>query len=177
MLFVPNWKAGLSKLRMIMSKRSKRMIIEGVIQSELGYCLPLFGGCAVSELNLLQTLQNKAARIILNLPSRSNRSQMYDSLGWLTVRQLVAYYSLLTIFRIWCLKQPEYLAYALLRENHNGHIIVKNNNLQLYRSSFMFRGPILWNKMPWVMRKETKMNSFKTSLSSWIQSNIPRFED
>ena len=169
--------AGLSKLRMIMSKRSKRMIIEGVFQSVLSYCLPLFGGCAVSELNLLQTLQNKAARIILNLPSRSNRSQMYDSLGWLTVRQLVAYYSLLTIFRIRCSKQPEYLAYSLLRENHNGHIIVKNNNLQLYRSSFMFRGPILWNKMPLVIRKETKLNSFKTSLSSWIQSNIPRFED
>ena len=128
------------------------------------HCL---GGCTTSELNLLQTLQNKAARIVLNMPSRSNRRQMYDSLGWLTVRQLVAYYSLLTIFRIRCSKQLEYLAYSLLKESHNGHIIVKNINLQLYRGSLMFRGPILWNKMLWLWEK--KLNKLGLSWAKLSQ--------
>ena len=131
--------AGLTKLRMAMSLRSKKMIIQGVFQSVLSYCLPLFGGCSVIELNMLQGLQNKAARIALNFPSRSNRNAIYDTLGWLTVRQLMVYFSLLTIYRIRASKQPEYLAEKLLNENLYGHIIVKNNNLQLYRSSFMFR--------------------------------------
>ena len=169
--------AGLAKLRMVMSRSSKKTIIEGVFLSVLSYCLPLFGGCSVTEMNSLQTLQNKAARIALNQPSRSNRNQMFDTLGWLTVRQLVGYFTVLTIFRIRVSKQPEYLAKSLLNENHNGHIIVKNNGLQLYRSSFMFRGPILWNKLPVHIRKEEKSRSFKTNLSSWIRENIDRFDD
>ena len=169
--------AGGAKLRRVMSFSAKKMVMDGVFTSVLSYCLPLFGGCNTGEIISLQTLQNRAARIVLNLPPQSNRNRMFDSLGWLTVRQLIVYYSLITIHRIRAPGQPEYLAKNLLNENHNGYIIVKNNGLQLYRNSFMFRAPIQWNRLPVGIRKEEKLKSFKINLSNWIQKNIERFDD
>ena len=169
--------SGLSKLRRIMCKSSKSMVIQGTFQSVLCYCLPLFGGCSKTELNSLQTLQNGAARIALNLPSRSNRDEMFDTLYWLTVRQLIAFHTLLTIFRIRTTGQPEYLANILLHENRRGKIIIKNSQLELYRRSFSYRGSVLWNKLPESLRNDDKEETFKKNLSKWIRENISRFDE
>ena len=77
---------------------------------------------------------------MLNLPTRSNREKMFDEIGWLTVRQMVVYHTLLTVHSIRISKQPEYLSKLLLNENHNGNIIVSNVQLGLLRNSFAFRG-------------------------------------
>ena len=100
-----------------MQRDSKITIIEGVFNSLLSYCLPVFGGCSKAELELLQVQQNKAAQIALNCPPRTNRDFMYDKLGWLTIEHLIAYHSLIAVFGIRMSKAPEYLAKQLTREN------------------------------------------------------------
>ena len=168
--------AALSKLRRVMNKSSKLVIVQGMFQSVLCYCLPLFGGCSKLELNSLQVLQNSAVRIALNLPPRAHRNYMYDMVGWLTVKQLVAYHTCLAVYRIRKSQQPEHLATLLLNENYRGNIIVKNVQLELYRSSFIFRGSVLWNNLPGHLRQETNERAFKKNLSKWIKENISRFE-
>ena len=66
---------------------NKKNIIEGIFNSVLCYSLPLFGGSSYSDLKTLQMQKNKAARIALCLPPRSNKSKMNDKLKWLTVLQ------------------------------------------------------------------------------------------
>ena len=79
---------GLEKLKYVMNRFTKKNIVQGVFTSVLCYCLPLFGGCNVSEIKIFQVQQNRAARCVLNLPPRTSRDSMYDKLGWLTVQQL-----------------------------------------------------------------------------------------
>ena len=52
------------------------------------------------RLKIYKTLQNKAARIVTHSPLRAHRKDMYNKLGWLTVKQLVIYHSLLTVYRV-----------------------------------------------------------------------------
>ena len=80
---------------------------------------------------------NKAAQIVLNLPTRSHRNSMYDKLKWLTVNQLEVYDTLLSVYRIRTNEEPEYLASIVC---WRGEIIVKNNKLELVRKRFLFRG-------------------------------------
>ena len=169
--------AGLEKIRYVMGCATKNNLVQGIFNSVLCYCLPLFGGCGQQDLDLLQSQQNKTARLVLNYPPRSNRDYTFDAVKWLTVRQLIAYHTLLTVYRIRTSKRPEYLYRLLSRDNHNGHIIVKNVQLGLYRSSFVFRGAVLWNKLPRSMRHNCKETSFKSVLNKWIRENVHRFED
>ena len=111
---------------------------EGLFNSVLGYCLPLFGGCNVSDIKDIQVLQNKAAQMVTHSPPRAIRNQMFDELQWLTVNQLIRYFTLLAVFRIRLAGEPEYLASSLGRDNRNGNIIIQKTNLTLFRKSFTY---------------------------------------
>ena len=82
--------AGLAHVRHVLPYNLLKIVSEGVFNSVLGYCLPLFGGCDVGEIQDLQVMQNKAAELVTNSPPRSIRNPMYDRLGWLTVNQLIS---------------------------------------------------------------------------------------
>ena len=68
---------GLANLKMIMGFNDKRSIVQGVFDSVLCYCLPLFGGYSNTDLKTLQVMQNMAAQITLSMPPRSHRDHMY----------------------------------------------------------------------------------------------------
>ena len=157
-----------------MGSSTKKNIVEGVFNSVLCYCLPLFGGCNKSEINMLQVQQNRAAQIVLSLPPRTSRDFMFDKLGWLTVQQLIAYHTLITVYRIRKSQEPEHLFSILGRDNSTGHIIMKNKQLGLYRNSFVFRRSLLWNKLPNEVRIETKIAKFKKGLRKWVFNNVAR---
>ena len=88
---------GLLELKFALSFSMRKGVTEGIFNSVLVYCLPLFGGMDVGDLKDLQVMQNKAAQIITHSPPRAHRSTMYDTLQWLTVNQLIFYHSAITL--------------------------------------------------------------------------------
>ena len=167
--------AGLNRLRFIMDHFTRKNIVQGVFNSVLCYCLPVFGGCTTSEVMVLQVQQNQAAQIVLRLPPRTHRDLMYNKLNWMTVNQLIAYHTLITVFRIRLSREPEYLAIALCRDNKQGNIIMENTRLGSYRDSFIFRGSVMWNRLPKDCKVEKKIGKFKRKLKQWVSENILRF--
>ena len=167
--------AGLDHLRFVMGRNNKKTIVEGVFNSTLCYCLPLFGGCNVSEVHALQVQQNRAARIVLNLPPRTNRDHMFAKLGWMTVKQLIVYHILIMVFRIRHAREPEYLVKMLKQDNRLGNIIVENSKLGLFKKSFVPRGSTLWNKLPKDLKIIQKVARFKNELRKWIDENVEKF--
>ena len=111
-----------------------------MFNSVLCYCLPLFGGCNQSEVEVLQVQQNRAAQIVLGFPPRTNRDLMYDRLNWLTVQQLIVYHTLISVYRIRQSREPEHLSARLSRDNMYGPIVKKNVRLELYRKNVVFKG-------------------------------------
>ena len=166
----------MDKLKYLMTNSSKKNIVQGMFNSVLCYCLPLFGGCNQSEVEVLQVQQNRAAQIVLGFPPRTNRDLMYDRLNWLTVQQLIVYHTLISVYRIRQSREPEHLSARLSRDNMHGHIVRKNVRLELYRKSFVFRGSLLWNKLPVDLRIEQKLSKFKKGLRKWVVGNVHRYD-
>ena len=110
----------------------------------LTYRLPAFGDCDRTELDSLQIMRNKAARILTN----THHNDLYEKTGWMTARQLVWYHSAFYTYRIRKNEEPEYLAQIVKSDNRNGKIIVPNSRLSLLLSIFCFRAAFQWNKLP-----------------------------
>ena len=106
--------AGLNKLRYIVPYTMLKTITQGIFNSVLVYCLPLFGGCSKGQLGDLQVLQNKAAHIVTRSPPLTARNNMFDQLDWLTVNQLIAYH---TVFKLRSSREPEYLSDEMCNDN------------------------------------------------------------
>ena len=73
--------AGILKLRYVVPYNNLKVITQGIFNSILIYCLPLYGGCDRADLESLPVLQNKAAQIVTKSPPRSERKPMYDRLN------------------------------------------------------------------------------------------------
>ena len=172
-----NRLVGRGALKYIAPYAVRKVISEGIFNSVLIYCLPLFGGCNKGQLSDLQVLQNKAAQIVTKSPPRSSRNAMFDQLDWLTVNQLIAYHTLLQIFKIRSCREPEYLYDELGTDNRNGHIVVSNCDLSLALNSFTYRGAKLWNNVPPHIRNSQKIGIFKKEIKKYVKQMVPRFSE
>ena len=65
---------GLSNLRNILPYTLRKRITEGMFTSVLVYCLPVFGGCDKEDIEAVQVMQNKAARLVTHAPQRTIRN-------------------------------------------------------------------------------------------------------
>ena len=169
--------AGLSHIKYILPYATRKTVSEGIFNSVLVYCLPLFGGCDNQEIKALQILQNKAARIVSHSHLRTPRHQMYDQMDWLTVKQMVTYHTLLTVYRVRQTREPEYLATILCNDSRTGNIILPNTKLSLARKSFTLRGICNWNCLPVAIRQLENIGTFKKEIKEWVKRNVPRFLD
>ena len=146
---------GLASLKLVVPYPIRNTLTLGLFNSVLVYCLPLFGGCDVSEIKQLQVIQNRAAQIVTHLPPRTSRELLYTRLKWLIVKNLISYHTLLAVYKIRQTGEPEYLAF-LKSDSRTGRIIVANTKLTLAKKSFIWRGSVDWNLLPLELRTSTK---------------------
>ena len=116
----------------------------------------------------LQVMQNQAARIVTNLPIRTSRKEIFSTVNWMTVNQLVFYHSALSTFRIRQSGEPNYLSSIMGRDNRADRIIVPHTNLTLAKKSYCFRAAEQQNSVPDHNRKIRKIGQFKSNLKKWI---------
>lgn len=62
-------------------------VIKTLVLCQLDYCSEIWSCAAVSYINALQIVQNKAARCALRCPYRTNVNWMHGMLSWLKVRE------------------------------------------------------------------------------------------
>ena len=134
--------------------------------SVLVYCLPVFGGCDKFEMEALQVMQNKAARLVTHSQHRTSRKEIFSKVGWMTVNQLVHYHSSLSTFRIKQSQEPEYLSSIMCRSNRADNIIIPNTTLSLAKNSYCYRSSAQWNSLPQHIRNLKKIGYSRMSPSS-----------
>ena len=135
----------------------------------------MFSGCDQHSIESLQVLQNKAARLVTHSPQRTSRKDMFATLQWLTVKQLMFYHSALTTYRVRQSGEPGYLYDILSRDNRQGNIIIPHSNLTLAKKSYCYKGSAEWNELPKSIRSHQQMSKFKSELKKWVFANVQQF--
>ena len=169
--------SGLQKLKNILPIHKMKLVADGMFNSVMTYCLPVFGGCDKADINALQVLQNQAAKLVTKCPPRTRRDFMLNSLKWLSVNQLISYHTLLTSHKIIQSRCPEYLSLIFDKRTRRNQIRLPRTNLELARRSFTLRGLRQWNLLPQSLRSMENTGKFKKLLRQWIFDNIPQFVD
>lgn len=111
----------LRKFLPLLLRAAKETVISALILSRLDYANALYVGIPGYLLKKLQVIQNAAARLLLDMPSRSSVSHHLCSLQWLPVAVRVKFKSLVIAHRALYGQGPTYLQkrfsfYAPLRQ-------------------------------------------------------------
>ena len=157
------------------------MVSNEIVLSKLIYLIQWWGGCSDYLINFLQILQNRAARLVTRLGWFTPVEVLLHQCGWLSVRQMVHYHSLVLLFKIQLQGKPEYFkeqfssdfpyrtrlatGMGIRRGDQNQHDVTK--------TSFVPRTIATWNLLPVHIRSIKSIPQFKQKLKAWIQENLP----
>ena len=94
------------------------MVANGAVMSKLIYMISVWGGAQQYLLNILQVQQLTAARTVCGHHSKYwSKKKLLDKVGWLSVRQLVQFHTILQAHKTITSRKPAAL-YASISTEH-----------------------------------------------------------
>ena len=160
--------------------KSRKMIATGLVMLRLTYRIQVYGQANDYLIQILQTQQNRAARFVANSALGTRTSAVLKQVGWLSVKQLFVYHSLLLVWKIQQSGEPLFLKekfmkrfpYATRQATGNCFSLNDTPKSEFSRKSFVYGSSVLWNSLPSDVRKTEKLLPFKTKLKCWVKENV-----
>ena len=131
--------------------------------SHFNYCSTVWSKASNVLLKKANRLHRRAANLLL--PSETlSTDEKFVELGILPLNKQFMYNILVMMFNTRYDKGPTYLT-KLLNISERGHrYLIPVTRIDLYKSSFSFQGPSLWNSLPLEIRQCRTLASFKAQL-------------
>ena len=166
---------GLKRVCVNASFQSRCMVANGIVMSKLVYLITVWGGAQQYLINALQVQQLAAARAVVGPRCwRWSKAKLLNSIGWLSVRQLVFFHTFLQTHKTLQTGVPKPLYHALLSQypyrtrNASNGLIRQRFTVT---TSFKYRAVQCYNQVPADIRKGS-VCAVKQKLKKWIKSNI-----
>lgn len=171
----------LSKLKKFLDINARKAYYNGYILPLIDYCCIVWGDCKNEGIVRILKLQKRAARLILDADPLSPSAPLFKKLGWMTVENRIKYHKYLLLFKCMRKEAPQYLLqkfqlisvnnpYALRGVTH-GNLIVPKPKTELFKKSFAYSGSVLWNGLPYEMRKVQNTYSFKQIIKQYLRQS------
>ena len=131
-----------------------------MIQPKIDYAISIWGYTSRQNLNKIQRLQNRAARIITGNRDYVNTRgiELVKTLKWMCVSQRRYYFMLLLMFKSIHGLAPDYLCDVInmqrdicqrpMRSQNVNNVYVPYGSLKCFKNTFVNRGSTLWNALP-----------------------------
>ena len=171
----------LAKVSKFSSFKTRKMIANGIVMSKLIYLIQWWGGCSDFLIEFLQVLQNRAARLVTRCGRFTPTAVLLHQCGWLSVRQLVLYHSLVLVYGIKLHDKHEYFkkhfssnfVYQTRLATQHGICRGDQSKHEVTKNSFVVRSSTMWNQLPAEIREVSTVTKFKQKLKPWIKEHFP----
>ena len=175
--------SALKLVEKVATFKTRKMIADGVFMSKLVYLISLWGGCEKYLIRSLQTVQNKAARVVTRLDWDAPTLVLLSQCGWLSVQQLAYHHTVVLVHNILHSGQPKYLhnffnlEYKIKTRLTDQQFLKPSQpdapSHELVTGSFRWRAIQQWNDIPFKIRNLSNPMEFKKHVKKWINENIP----
>ena len=174
--------AGISALRRLKEFADKQTLLSVynvIVRPYFDYCCEVWDVFGETQSKRLQKLQNRAARIIMNMSNDIDHSVALQALGWVPLKTERKKAKAKMMYKILNKMGPESLTtlftYKGEMTNHNLRDISsslclpkpRTNNM---KNSFMYDGAYLWNSIPKEIKESRSLSSFRNKIATHIDS-------
>ena len=163
----------LGRVKKFFNKKILSMLYKANIQPTTDYAISIWSFCSDNNKNLIRRLQHRAARIVCNDFDYINTrgETLMKELGWQTIEQRRDYFVSTLMYK--CLNDmaPTRIMNEINKasDTHDVNTRLANTddlyipepNCELFRHSFRYYGPSLWNGLPQALRDSPSIDAFK----------------
>ena len=147
--------------------------------SRLDYCNVLLNGICKKDLNRLQKLQNKCARMIYMKPRYEHVTPLLKDLHWLPVNERIVFKTLVFVYKSLKGLSPQYIQDSLVvkrppeqavrtRSAQVTSFLVPKFRKCAGERAFSVATPRLWNSLPMSIQNASSLQSFKSMLKTHL---------
>ena len=149
----------------------------GIVEPHFRYCCSVWGCCGKTQLDNLQKLQNRAARIVTNNSFRVSAADLIKRLGWPTISDIILCETATIMYKSNNGLAPEYLSELFVQNSALTTMRLKNTKADLRvplsktsngQKFISFRGPKLWNQLSSDVKLAPSLAIFKRRLKKEI---------
>ena len=87
------------RIRKYIARDICHSVVRALVTSRLDYCNSLLNGCTAKNLNRLQNLQNRAARLIYYKSKYTHTTPLLNELHWLYINDRIKFKSLVLTYK------------------------------------------------------------------------------
>ena len=168
----------ISKIKSFLPKEALNTLVASLVLSKLDYCNALYFNIGSHEINMLQSVQNSAIRMIFGRfkYDRKSISHLFIKIHWLKIRERIIFKICLIVHKcIWNIA-PESLKSLIVISNTRTYLLVEKKFYSVYgERAFSRSGPKLWNNLPLHVRMESNIANFKKLLKSFLMTDHHAF--
>ena len=117
----------LKHAKTLLGQETLKTLYTGIVEPHFRYYCSVWGCAGSTELNQLQKLQNRAARIITNSSFDTSSRPLIDKMGWKTIEQLVASESKTMVFKSLHELAPHYLCDLFTQNSKCSSYVLRNS--------------------------------------------------
>ncbi len=167
----------LRRLSNVLPSHILNTVYNSIVKPHFDYCVSVWGYYNVTDIDQLQKLQNRAARIVSGVfDFNISSDDLICNLKWLRVKELRDLQTLSIMYKCQQNKAPNYLSdkFSLLSDVSNYNTRRKNlYNVEQFKSktaeqSLSYNGPILFNSLPKDIRCAEDFKDFKCKAKNWF---------
>ena len=144
----------IKQLRRVLTQDAAYILVRGLVISHLDYCNSMFAGLPTCRINLLQWVQNTAAKLESGWSKYASATDALKHLHWLPIHLRVEYKILVQVYKCLTGAAPLYLQNLLTplsidrrghrSEHHSNWLVVPFTNKQTFaKCSLSVNGPLL----------------------------------
>ena len=169
----------LGRIRRYIDKTTCEQAVRAVVTSRLDYANALLQGISSSDVQRLQRVQNRAAKLIHRRGKYEHVTPLLHQLHWLPVHQRIVFKILTTVYKCLHNSAPSYLTTLIdvyhprrsgLRSGSDTTLVlgVPKVHYSIGERGFYAHAPRLWNSLPKELRSEQTLQGFKNSLKTFL---------
>jgi hypothetical protein len=157
---------GLRHIRKSLDTTVANTIACSIIGSRLDYCNSVLAGVSDHCINRLQRVQNSAARVVLNVSSRSSTKDSLSKLHWLPIEHRIDFKIALLTFKALTTHEPDYLFSLLetytptriMRSSASHSLVQPFCSTSLASRAFSIYAARCWNSLPQSLRNSVTVS-------------------
>ena len=148
------------------------------MSSRLDYANSLLYGVNSSQIQRLQRVQNRAAKLIVKARKRDHVTPLLKQLHWLPIKQRILFKIMTAIYKCLQNKAPTYQASLIVPRHYvrsglrsssdNTLLHVPRTYSAVGDNAFQAHAPRLWNELPQYIRLSPSLDAFRKALKTHL---------
>ena len=169
--------SNIARIRPYINKEACGHAVRTLISTRLDYANSLLFGIRAVDIQRLQRVQNRAAKLVFQVGKYEHVTPLLNELHWLPIGRRITFKILMLVYNCLHRNSPSYLCNLIthrnsrpgLRSSSDASILhIPRSNTSSGDNAFMVFAPKLWNALPLPIRQAPSLETFKKVLKTHL---------